>query len=150
VTATFLSRVMRGYRRIGSRIGLFVLLAVLSAALGALIAFPLWLAATAAPRIYTITVLAAAAAAVVAAAIRRVLRTGIGWHRAAAKALSILLGLAKAVLLLAGIYAAAAFAAQRRYVPAAAGALVVLAAAAWIGWGVHAGTARKPPAADRY
>lgn len=146
----FLSRVLRGYRRIGSRIGLLALLVVLSAALGAAIAYPLWLAATAVPRAYTIGVLAAAAVAAVAAAVRRILRTGIGWSRAAAAALAVLLGLAKAVLLLAGLYAAAAFAVRRWYVAAAAAALVFLAAAAWIGWGVHAGTARKPPATGRY
>jgi len=150
VTESFLSRVLRGYRRIGSRIGLLVLLVALSAALGAAIAFPLWFAATTAPRAYTVAVLAAAAAAAAVAVVRRILRTGIGWSRAGAKALAVLLGLAKAALLLAGLYAAAAFAFRRWYVPAAAGALVFLGAAAWIGWGVHAGTARKPPATGRY
>jgi hypothetical protein len=150
VTATFLSRVLRGYRRIGSRVGLLALLVVLCAALGAGIAFPLWLAATTVPRAYSIAVLAAAIAAAAAAAVRRILRTGLSWPRAAATALSVLLGLAKGILLLAGLYAAAAFTARRMFVPAAGGALVFLAAAAWIGWGVSARTARKPPTTDRY
>jgi hypothetical protein len=150
VSGTFLPRVVRGYRQIGARLGLFVLLVVLSAGLGALIAFPLWLFATAVPRAYTIAVLAAAAAAVAAAVTRRILRTGLGWSRAAARVGLVLLGIAKALLLLVGLYAAAAFAARRLFVPAAVGALVFLAAAAWIGWGVREGTARKPPATGRY
>jgi hypothetical protein len=149
VTTTFFSRVFRGYREIGSRAGFLGLLVVLSAALGALIALPLWLFATSAPRVYSLAVLAAAAAAALTAAVRRVLRSGISWPRAAEKALAILLGIAKAALLLAGLYAAAAFAAQRRYAPAAAGIIVFLAAAAWIGWGMHAGTPRKRPGTFR-
>ena len=145
MTTAWLSRVLRGYREIGARTGFLVLLVVLSAALGALIALPLWLFATTSPRAYTAAVLAAAAAAAGAAIDRRALRDGISWPRAAAKALAVLLGLVKAVLLLAGLYAAAAFAARRLFLPAAAGALVFLAAAAWIGCGVHAGMPRKPP-----
>ncbi len=149
MTATFFSRVFRGYREIGSRAGFLGLLVVLSAALGALIALPLWLFATSAPRVYSLAVLAAAAAAALTAAVRRVLRSGISWPRAAAKALAILLGIAKAALLLAGLYAAAAFAAQRRYAAAAAGIVVFLAAAAWIGWGMHAGTQNRARSASR-
>jgi hypothetical protein len=145
VTAAWLSRILRGYREIGARAGFLVLLVALSAALGALIALPLWLFATTSPRAYTAAVLAAAAAAAGAALVRRALRNGISWPRAAAMALALLLGLAKAVLLLAGLYAAAVFAARRLFLPAAAGALVFLAAAAWIGFGVRAGTPRKPP-----
>ena len=145
MTAPWLSRVLRGYREIGARAGFLALLVVLSAALGALIALPLWLFATSSPRAYTAAVLAVTAAAAGAALVRKALRNGISWPRAAAKALAILLGFAKAVLLLAGLYAAAAFAARRLYLPAAAGALVFLAAATWIGYGVRAGTPRKPP-----
>lgn len=145
MTPSWLSRVLRGYREIGARAGFLALLVALSAALGALIALPLWLFATASPRAYTAAVLAAAIAAAGAALAGRALRNGISWPRAAAKALAVLLGLAKALLLLAGLYAAAAFAAQRRFLPAAAGALVFLAASAWIGFGVRAGTPRKPP-----
>jgi hypothetical protein len=148
VTGSFLSRVLRGYREIGSRAGFLALLVVLSAALGALVALPLWLFATASPRAYTAAVLAAAAAAAGAAGVRRLLRTGIGWPRAAAKALAVLLILAKIILLLAGLYAAAAFAARRLYLPAAAGGLVFLAAAAWIGWGVRSST-QNPHEAPR-
>ena len=137
MTGSFLSRVLRGYREIGSRAGFLALLVVLSAALGALVALPLWLFATTSPRAYTAAVLAAAAVAAAAAVVRRILRTGVSWPRAAAKALAVLLGLAKVILLLAGLYAAAAFAARRLYLPAAAGALVFLAAAAWIGYGVR-------------
>lgn len=155
MTGPILSRMFRGYREIGSRAGFLGLLVVLSAALGALIALPLWLFATSSPREYTAAVLAAAAAAAVTAVTRRVIRSGIGWPRLAAKALAVLLGIAKAVLLLAGLYAAAAFAARGRFVPAAAGALAFLAAAAWIGWGVRSGTPnrreapRKPPGTFR-
>ncbi len=145
MTGTFLSRVLRGYREIGSRVVFLALLVALSAALGAGIAFPLWFFATASPHAYTAIVLAAAAAAVAAAVILRFLRTGISWSRAAAKALAVLLGLAKVILLLAGLYAAAAFAARRLYLPAAVGALVFLVAAAWIGYGVRSGTSPKPP-----
>ena len=150
MTKPFLSRVLSGYRRIGSRVGLLALLVVLSAALGAAIAFPLWFAATAAPRAYTVAVLAAAAATVMAAAIRRIVRTGIGWNRVGAKALAVLLGLAKTMLLLAGLAAAVAFAVRGRAAPAAVAALVFLAAAAWIGWGARAGSTPKPPATGRY
>ena len=128
---------LRGYRAIGSRAGFLALLVVLSAALGALVSLPLWLFATASPRAYTVAVLAVAAVATGTAAFRRILRTGVSWPRAAAKALAVLLILAKIILLLAGLYAAAAFAARRLYLPAAAGSLVFLAAAAWIGWGVR-------------
>jgi peptidoglycan/LPS O-acetylase OafA/YrhL len=145
VTAPWLSRVLRGYREIGARAGFLALLVVLSAALGALIALPLWLFATTSPRAYTAAVLAVTAAAAGAALVRKALRNGISWPRAAAKALAVLLGLAKAVLLLAGLYAAAAFAARRLFLPAVAGALVFLAASTWIGYGVRAGTPRKPP-----
>ncbi|OHD70223.1 MAG: hypothetical protein A2177_08725 [Spirochaetes bacterium RBG_13_68_11] len=137
MTGSFLSRVLRGYREIGARAGFLALLVVLSAALGALVALPLWLFATASPPAYTAAVLAAAAVAAGAAVIRRILRTGVSWPRAAAKALAVLLALAKVVLLLAGLYAAAAFTARRLYLPAAAGGLVFLAAAAWIGYGVR-------------
>lgn len=149
MTAAFLSRVLRGYREIGSRAGFLALLVVLSAALGALVALPLWLFATTNPRAYTAAVLAAAVAAAGATVIRRILRTGISWPRAAAKALAILLGLAKTILLLAGLYAAAAFSARRLYLPAAAAGLVFLAAAAWIGHGVRAGTPPKTPGTIR-
>jgi len=144
VTAPFIARVLQGYREIGARAGFLALLVALSAALGALIAFPLWLFATASPRAYTVAVIAAGAAAAGAALVRRLLRTGISRPRAAAKALALLAGLAKAALLLAGLFAAAASAARRLSLPAAAAGLVVLAAAAWIGWGVKTGTPRKP------
>lgn len=143
MTGPILSRVLRGYREIGSRAGFLGLLVLLSAALGAVIALPLWLFATSRPREYTAAVLAAAAAAVVTAVIRRVLRSGISWPRIAAKVLAILLGIGKTALLLAGLYAAAAFAARGRIVPAAAGALAFLAAAAWIGWGVRSSTQNR-------
>jgi ABC-type transport system involved in cytochrome c biogenesis permease subunit len=143
VNGTFLSRVLHGYREIGSRAGFLGLLVLLSAALGALIALPLWLFATSSPRGYTTAILAAAAAAALTAAVRRVLRSGISWARAAEKALAILLGIAKTALLLAGLYAAAAFAAQRRYAATAAGIVVFLAAAAWIGWGMHSSTQNR-------
>jgi hypothetical protein len=145
VTGPLFRRVLRGYREIGARIGALALLVALSASLGALIALPLWLFATSSPRSYTAAVLAAAVAAAGASLVRRLARTGVRWPRAAAKALAVLLGLAKAILLLASLYAAAAFAVRRLYLPAAAGGLVFLAAAAWIGWGVKTGTPRKPP-----
>ena len=143
MTGSFLSRVLRGYRAIGSRAGFLALLVVLSAALGALVSLPLWLFATASPRAYTVAVLAVAAVAVGTAAIRRILRTGVSWPRVAAKALVALLALAKVVLLLVGLYAAAAFGSRRLYLPAAVGSLVFLAAAVWIGWGVRPGTPNK-------
>jgi hypothetical protein len=144
-TPSFLSRVARGYREIGSRFGFLALLVLLSAALGALVSLPLWLFSTARPAAYTAAVLAAAAAAIVTATVRRVVRSGIGWPRVGAKALAVLLGIVKAVLLLAGLYAAAAFAARGRPLPAALAFLAFIAAAAWIGWGMRAGT---PPSRD--
>ena len=145
VVPSFLSRVARGYREIGSRAGFLVLLVVLSAALGALVSLPLWLFATSRPAAYTVAVLAAAAIAIVAALVRRVVRSGIGWPRVGAKLLAVLLGIVKAALLLAGLYAAAAFAARGQPLPAAVGGLAFLAAASWVGWGMRAGT---PPSRD--
>jgi hypothetical protein len=142
---SFLSRIARGYREIGSRVGFLALLVVLSAALGAAVSLPLWLFATARPAAYTVAVLAAAAAAIAAAIVRRAARSGIGWHRAGAKTLAAMLGVVKLAILLAGLYASAAFAARGRPLPAAAGAVAFLAAAAWIGWGMRAGT---PPSSD--
>jgi uncharacterized membrane protein YhaH (DUF805 family) len=149
VNGRFVARVLGGYRQIGARIGFLGLLVILSAGLGALVALPLWLFATTSPRAYTAAVIAAAAAALAAAAARRIIRSGVTWPRARAKALSVLLVLAKAVLLLASLYATAAFAARRWYAPAAAAGLAFLAAAAWIGLGVRAGTPRKPPRTSR-
>lgn len=142
---SFLSRIARGYREIGSRAGFLALLVVLSAALGAAISLPLWLFATSRPAAYTVAVLAAASAAIVAAIVRRVARSGIGWTRVGAKALAAGLAIVKVAILLAGLYAAAAFAARGRLLPAAAGAVAFLAAAAWIGWSMRAGT---PPSSD--
>jgi len=144
-TPAFLSRVAQGYREIGSRFGFLALLVVLSAALGALVSLPLWLFSTSRPAAYTAAVLAAAAAAIVTAIVRRVVRSGIGWPRVAAKALAVVLGIVKAALLLAGLYAAAAYAARGRPLFAALGGLAFLASAAWIGWGMRAGT---PPSRD--
>ncbi len=142
---SFLSRIARGYREIVSRAGFLALLVVLSAALGAAISLPLWLFATARPAAYTAAVLVAAAAGLVAAVVRRAVRSGIGWSRVGASALGAALALVKVAMLLAGLYAAAAYAARGRLLPAAAGAAAFLAAAAWIGWGMRAGT---PPSSD--
>ncbi len=147
--SAFLSRVTRGYREIGSRVGFLAMLVLLSAALGALVSLPLWLFSTSRPAAYTAAVLAAAAAAIVTAIVRRVVRSGIGWPRVGAKALAVLLGIVKAVLFLAGLYATAAFAARGRLLPAALGGLAFLVAAAWIGWGMRAGTPPSRHESDR-
>ena len=137
---SFFLRIARGYREIGSRVGFLALLVALSAALGAAVSLPLWLFATTRPAAYTVAVLAAAAAALAAAVVRRVARSGIGWSRVGTTTLSTALGVVKIAILLAGLYAAAAFAARGRFLPAAGGAAAFLAAAAWIGWGIRAGT----------
>jgi hypothetical protein len=134
---SLLSRIARGYREIGSRVGFLALLVALSAALGAAVSLPLWLFATARPAAYTVAVLAVAAAAIVAAIVRRAARSGVGWSRVGVKTLAAALAVVKGAILLAGFYAAAAFAARGRPLPAAAGAVAFLAAAAWIGWGVR-------------
>lgn len=139
---TFLLRVLRGYRETGSRAGFLALLVAVSAALGALVALPLWLFATARPAAYTAFVLAAAGAGTLISVVRRASRSGMGWPRAGAKALAVLLGVVKTALLLAGLYAAAAFAARGQALPATAGGLAFLAALAWIGWGM------RPPSRD--
>jgi hypothetical protein len=149
VSGRLLSRVIRGYREIGSRIAFLAALVALSAALGAFIALPLWLFATSRPRAYSAAVLAAAAAAALGAGVRRILRDGVPWRRAAARALAVVLGIARVAVLLAGAYAAAAFAVRGLYLPAAIGGVVALAAAAWIGWGAAAATTRRPPETDR-
>lgn len=142
MTGPLVSRVLRGYREIGRRTGIVVGLVAVSAALGGLIALPLWLFATASPRLYTAAVIAASCAGIAIAAVRRLVASGARWRRAVPAALGVLLGIAKAVLLLAGAYAAAAFAAGRRFLLAALGLVVALAAAAWIGYGASAG---RPP-----
>lgn len=149
MTGAFLRRVLRGYREIGRRAGIVVVLVAASAALGGLITLPLWLFATAAPRLFTAVVIAAAGSGITAAAVRRLVVTGVRWRRVAPAALGVLLGIAKAVLLLAGGYAAAAFAARRLYLPAAAGLVVALAAAAWIGYGISTGRPPQRPATGR-
>jgi hypothetical protein len=144
-----LARILRGWREIGSRAGFLALLVVLSAALGALVALPLWLFATARPAAYTVTALAAAGAAVVAAVARRAARRGTGWRRAGAASLAAALAVAKAALLVGGLAAGVAFAARGRPLPAAAGLAAFLAAAAWVGWGVRPGPPAPPPETDR-
>lgn len=139
MTLPLVSRVLRGYREIGRRALIVVGLVAVSAALGGLIALPLWLFATASPRLYTAAVIVAAGSGITIAAVRRLVVTGVRWRRAVPAALGVLLGIAKAALLLAGAYAAAAFAAGRRFLLAAAGLVVALAVAAWIGYGASAG-----------
>jgi len=143
VSDRFLPRVLRGYREIGSRLGFFLLLVALSAALGAGVALPLWLFATASPRAYTAAVGVAAVVLLAVFAARRIARPGISWPGAFRRLLTILLAVAKGILLAASLYLSALLAVRRLVLPAAIAALASLAIGAWIGYGVRDGRSRR-------
>jgi hypothetical protein len=125
-----LSRWIEGARRVG----FFLLLLAGSAALGILIAWPLWYFATTARNEYTIFVLALAGAAIVFLAVRG----GIRRRKAARDSgvprrsvLAVLLSVVMVVIGCAGLYAAAALFSRRLWIIGSAD-VAVWAALLWL------------------
>ncbi len=150
---SLLSRLLRGWREIGARLGTFVGLLAICGILGAAVSLPLWLFSTQ-KRAYTIAVAAAAGAAIVAWAARRLARArsgllrrdaieqGAGEPRGLRRLLRGLAAILKAVLLLAALGATLALALRGRFLATLPAAAAFLAIAAWIGIG--AGKRRAP------
>ena len=128
----------------GRKIGFVILLVAGSAALGIVIAWPLWRFATGAREAYTITILVLAAGAVVYLVVRAAVR-----RRSAARdpgrprgsAASALLTALIAIVAVAGLYLAAAFLARGLWI-LGAGAAVVWAVLLWL-LGRARGAARR-------
>ena len=118
----------------GRKTGFVILLVAGSAALGILIAWPLWLFATSAREAYTVTLLALAAGAAVYLVVRGVVR-----RRSAARdpgrprgsAASALLTTLIVIVAVAGLYLAAALLARRIWI-LGAGAAVAWAGLLWL------------------
>ena len=140
---------LQGPADAGRRLALFLLLAGGSAALGFVIAWPLWLFATSQREAYTIFVLCLLCVGIVALIARSVARR----RRAARdrggprrRAIVVLLTIVQVVVALAGLWAEAAFIARGFWVLSAAG-LVLWAAILWaLGMGRRAAKRRKHPA----
>jgi hypothetical protein len=112
----------------GRKTGFVILLVAGSAALGILIALPLWLFATRAREAYTITILALAAGAVVYLVVRAIVRRRSAPRdpgRPRGSAASALLTTLIVIVAVAGLYLVAAVLARGMWI------LGALAAAAW-------------------
>jgi hypothetical protein len=140
---------LQGPRDVGRGIALFLLLVGGSAALGFVIAWPLWLFATSARTAYTVFVLCLVGAGIVALVARNVAR-----RRRAARdrgaprraALSVLVTIIQVVVVLAGLWAEAAFVVRGFWVMSVAG-LLVWGAILWaLGMARRAAKRRKQPA----
>ena len=140
---------LQGPVEAGRRVALFLLLAGGSAALGFVIAWPLWLFATSERQAYTIFVLCLVGVGIVALVARSVAR-----RRRAARdrggprrsALSVLLTTVQVVVVLAGIWAEAAFIARGFVLVSVAGLVVWAAILLALGMGRRAAKRRKRPA----
>jgi cytochrome c biogenesis protein CcdA len=130
----------------GRKVGFFFALVAGSAALGFLIAWPLWLFATSARHAYTLTVLALAGAGVVYLVVRAAHRRSNAVRdagRPPRTLLSMLLGALSVVVGLAGVYLAIAFILRRQWILLAA-AIVLSATLLWLlGHARGAAKARK-------
>ena len=140
---------LRGLVEAGRRIGLFLLLAGGSAALGFVIAWPLWLFATSQRKAYTVFVLCLIGAGIVTLVARgtmrrrRAARDGGGPLRAA---LSVFLTILQVVVVLAGIWAEAVFIARGLWLFAVIGFLAWACTVWALGMGRRAAKRRKQPA----
>jgi len=118
----------------GRSAGFAVLLVAGSAALGLVIALPLWLFATSAREAYTITVLALGGAAIVYLVVRSVVRSRSAPRDPSRQGRSALVGIVTVLIVvvgLAGIYLAAALLARGYWILGTA-ALVVWAGLLWL------------------
>ena len=111
----------------GRKVGFVILLVAGSAALGFLIAWPLWLFATSARSLYTVTVLGLAGAGIVFLVVRAARRRRKAVRDAGRPPLSVLFGSLAVVVGVSGAYLAAALIVRRLWTVAAV--VVVLSAA---------------------
>jgi len=114
----------------GRKTGFLLLLVAGSAALGIIIAWPLWLFATSARETYTVVVLALAAGGIVYLVVRALLRSCTTARDPGRPRRSAVSGLLTALMVIvgcAGLYLVAAMAARRTWV------LAALAVVLWIG-----------------
>ena len=126
--------VFRGWVEAGRKVALFLVLVIGSAALGAVVAWPLWRFATAARWAYTWFALGVAVAGIAAAVVRaaaRRRRLPPDPSRPRHPALSLILSTLRAVLFLAGLYAVLVFA-VRAFWGLAVAAAVVSAGLLWL------------------
>jgi len=119
----------------GRRAGFLLLLLALCAALGLLIALPLWLFATGEPRLYTITSVAVLVGGLLFLAVRAIVRRRSAARDASRRGRSFagaLLSTLAAVVGVAGAYLAAALVVRRLWIIAAAS----IAVAGLVVWGL--------------
>ncbi len=118
----------------GRKVGFILLLVAGSAALGFLIAWPLWLFATSARSLYTITVLGLAGAGIVFLIVRAARRRRKAVRdagRTPRSFLAVLLGALAAIVGIGGAYLAAALIVRRLWMVGAAD-VVLSAALLWL------------------
>jgi len=139
----------QGWINAGRRLGLFLLLAGGSAALGFVIAWPLWLFATSERKAYTIFVLCLLGAAIVALAVRSAARRRRAAHqegRPGRSALSVILAVVQFVIVLAGLWIESFLIARGLWIFSVLG-LLVCASMLWaLGVGRRAAKTRKAAA----
>jgi hypothetical protein len=139
------TRILKGWLSLLRGAGSFLLLAAASAALAAVIALPLWSAATGAPRVYSLVVLAAVAAAVLTLAVRSALRARRlprDPSRPRRSLGTVLVALLKVVLLACGLYGVLFLCFRGLWIPAAPAIVAWLLLAGWAAFGSSRGKTR--------
>ena len=139
------TRVLKGWLSLLRGAGSLLLLAAASAALAAVIALPLWSAATGAPRVYSIVVLAAILAAALTLAVRSALRARRlprDPSRPRRSPGTVLLALLKAILLACGLYGVLFLCFRGLWIAAVPGIAAWLLLAGWAAFGSSRGKAR--------